>query len=436
MIKQQEYAERRQKLMQQMGDNSIAIICTKPEYPRAQDCPYRFRPDSNFYYLTGFDEPEAIAVLVPGRAEGEYILFNRERDPAKEIWDGHRAGQTGAVQDFKADQSFPIEDLDLVVPELLKDKTTLYYQFGFENSIDEDIIAWRGELRKLLRIGVTVPGKLIDVCSLIHEMRVIKSPAEIDVLRKAGAINVAAHTRAMKMCAAGMTERQLCSELLYVYGQNNCLDVAYDPIIASGKNACVLHYFAGEKVLEDGELLLNDMGEEYQWYASDVTRTYPVNGKFSPEQKAVYETVLNVQMAVLDLVKPGIEFNLLQEETVRMITEGLIALGLLQGNIDQLIADKAYLAFYPHRSGHWMGLDVHDVSDYKVNGQWRTLQPGMVLTVEPGIYIQPDNETVEAKWRGIGVRIEDDIVVTETGHENLTDKAPKAVADIEALMAS
>ncbi len=436
MINQEEYAARRKRLMQQMGDNSIAIICTKPEYPRSQDCPYRFRPDSNFYYLTGFEEPEAIAVLVPGREDGEYILFNRECDPAKEIWDGHRAGQQGAMQDFKADQSFPIEDLYFILPDLIKNRKSLFYQFGFENSIDEDIIVWRNELRKQLRKGVTIPNELIDVSSLIHEMRAVKSPAEIEILRKAGAINVEAHTRAMKLCAPGMTERQLCSELLYVYGQNNCLDVAYDPIIATGNNACVLHYFAGHSILQDGDLLLNDMGEEYQWYTSDVTRTFPVNGTFSPEQKAVYETVLSVQMAILDIVKPGVKFDFLQKTTLRLITEGLVKLGLLQGDIDQLIEDKAYLAFYPHSISHWLGIDVHDVSDYKIDGQWRDLKAGMVLTVEPGIYIQPNNDQVDAKWRGIGIRIEDDIVVTKTGHENFTAKAPKTVTDIEAVMAS
>ncbi len=433
-IPQTEYQQRRQQLMQKMAPNSVAIICTGLEYPRTQDCCYRFRPNSNFYYMTGFAEPEAIAVLIPGREDGEYILFNRVRDPAKEIWDGPRAGQTGAVKEYLADQAFPIEDLDLIVPELLQDKSTLYYQYGFENGIDDEVISWRDEIRQQMRRGMTFPSTIINVTDLINEMRLIKSPAEIAVLRKAGAINIEAHKRGMKMCVAGMTERQLCSEILYVYGQQGCMDVAYDPIVANGNNACTLHYFAGNPTLKDGELVLIDMGEEYAWYASDITRTFPVNGKFTTEQRAIYELVLSVQNAIIQMVKPGLNFSVLQQTAIQLLTEGLVKLGLLKGSVEQLIAEKAYVAFYPHSISHWMGLDVHDVSNYKVNGQWRDLEVGMVFTVEPGIYIQPDNENVDAKWRGIGVRIEDNIVVTTTGCENLTAQLPKTVNDIEALM--
>jgi Xaa-Pro aminopeptidase len=436
MISSQEYQQRRAKLMQEMSDNSIAIICTKPEYPRTQDSHFRFRPDSNFYYLTGFSEPEAIAVLIPNRAEGEYILFNRERDPAKEIWNGKRAGQAGGVQDYLADQAFPIEDFDLMLEELLANKETLYYQFGYENGIDEDIAAVRNEVRGKIRAGATFPNTIVNVSSSLHEMRIIKSPGEIEVLRKAANINVEAHIRGMKNCIPGTTERQLYSEIAYVYNQHGCMDVAYDPIVANGKNACVLHYFAGQDVLQDGELVLVDMGEEYEWYASDITRTYPVNGKFSPEQKAVYEAVLHVQTTMCDLVKPGADINELKQKSFQLITEQLVNLGILTGNVEQLVKDKAYADFYPHGLGHWMGLDVHDVSNYKVHGQWRKLAPGMVMTIEPGIYIQPDNENVDAKWRGIGVRIEDDVVVTQKGCDNLTERLAKTVEDIEALMAS
>lgn len=436
MITQKEYQQRRTQLMQQMGDNSIAIICTKPEYPRSQDCPYRFRPDSNFYYLTGFAEPEAIAIFIPHRAEGEYILFNRESDPAKEIWDGKRAGQTGAVQDYLADQAFPVEDFDLMLEELLANKESLYYQFGFENGIDEDIAAVRNEVRNKIRAGATFPNTIINVSSLIHEMRLIKSPAEIEVLRKAANINVDAHIRGMKNCVSGITERQLYSEIAYVYNQHGCMDVAYDPIVANGDNACILHYFAGHDVLEDGKLVLVDMGEEYEWYASDITRTYPINGKFNPEQKAVYEAVLHVQTTLCERVKPGADINELKQYSIELIVEQLVKLGILTGDVKQLVASNAHADFYPHGLGHWMGLDVHDVSNYKVHGQWRKLAPGMVMTIEPGIYIQPNNTHVDAKWRGIGVRIEDDLVVTETGHDNLTGHLAKTVADIEALMAS
>lgn len=435
MITAKEYQQRRQQLLAQMDENSIAIICTSPEYPRTQDCNHRFHANNNFYYLTGFDEPEAVAVLVPNRAEGEYILFNRVRDPNMEIWDGPRAGQAGAVSDFLADQAFPIEDFESMMPNLLQGKQTLYYQFGFEGEIDEKIKSWHQQLTLKMRAGVSVPNTIINITAMLNEMRLIKSPAEIQVMRKAGAINVEAHKRGMKMCVAGMTERQLYSEINYIYGQHGCMDLAYDPIVANGSNACILHYFAGEPELKDGDLVLIDMGEEYQHYASDITRTFPVNGKFSEAQKAIYELVLDTQNTVIEMVKPGLSYTALQETTVQLITKGLVKLGLLKGDIDNLIETKAYTAFYPHSAGHWMGLDVHDVSAYKVNGEPRQLEAGMVFTVEPGIYVQPDNTDVDEKWRGIGIRIEDNIVVTETGYENLTKNLPKTVTEIEALMA-
>lgn len=436
MIPQTEYQQRRQKLMQQMQPNSVAIICTRPEYPRTQDCNYRFRPDSNFYYMTGFDEPEAVAVLIPGRENGEYIMFNRVKDSLQEIWHGKRAGQEAAMEEYLADEAYPIEEFENIVPALVQGKDVLYYQFGFENGIDEEIATWRTDVRQRIRQGETFPGTIVNVSSLIHEMRLIKSPAEIEVLRKAGAINVAAHTRAIQHCVSNITERQLGAEILYVYNQQGCMDVAYDPIVANGDNACILHYFAGNTTLKENDLVLIDMGEEYEYYASDITRTFPVSGKFTAEQKAVYQVVLEIQLAILAMIKPGIAWNELQQTTIRLMTEGLIKLGLLKGDIDQLIEDKAYFDFYPHGVSHLMGLDVHDVSNYKVNGEWRTLQPGMVFTVEPGIYIQPDNKNVEEKWRGIGIRIEDDIVVTENGHENLTGKLVKTVEEIESLMAA
>lgn len=434
MISQKEYQQRRNDLMQQLPENSIAIICTRPEYPRTQDCSYRFRPASNFYYLTGFKEPEAIAVLIPGRPEGEYILFNRINDPHQEMWHGHRAGQTGAVNDFLADQAYPIEEFSDIVPELIKNKSVLAYQFGFENDIDDEIATWRDAIRQQIRQGATFPATIINISEMINEMRVVKSPAEIEVLKKAGAINTLAHKRAMQMCTPGMTELQLFSELNYVYGQHNCLDLAYDPIVAGGKNACTLHYLAGTKTLDDGDLVLIDMGEEYECYGSDVTRTFPINGKFSPEQKIIYQLVLDVQLALIDMIKPGIPYNSIQTKAIRLLTEGLVNIGLLSGDVDALIESKAYFDFYPHGAGHWMGLDIHDVSNYKINGEWRLLEPGMVFTIEPGIYIQPDNTNVDAKWRGIGVRIEDNIVVTATGCENFNANLPKTIEEIEALM--
>ncbi len=435
MMTANEYRQRRKKLMQQMGNDSIAIICTNREFTRTQDVDYLFRPDSNFYYLTGFAEPEAVAVLIPGNTEGEFILFNRPRDSSKEIWQGVRAGQQGAIENFAADRAFAIDDLATIMPKLFQGKQKLFYPFGSINHVNADIAAWQNTLRQPVRAGIATANTHIDVGDIINEMRVIKSVTEINLLRQAANVNNRAHQRGMQVCRPGISEIQLSAALNYVYGQHNCLEMAYPPVVASGNNACILHHLAGEKVLQDGELVLIDMGEEYQYYASDVTRTLPVNGKFSTEQKAIYELVLHTQMTVLDSIKPGIPFNELQRLAIVTITEGLLALDLLQGKRDDLIANKAYTAFYPHNISHWLGLDVHDVGAYKINDQWRQLQPGMVITVEPGIYIQPNNEQVAAKWRGIGVRIEDDVVVTSNGHENLTAALPKTVQDIENLMA-
>jgi Xaa-Pro aminopeptidase len=434
MIAQPEYQVRRQKFIEKMGVDSIAIVCTNPEHYRTQDIHFPFRPNGNFYYLTGFDEAECIAVFIPNRREGEFILFNLPRDASREIWDGPRAGQTDAVKDFGADQAFPIEEFSKMLPDLLLGKKKVFYQVGFKNDIDELLVNCLNKFRNQSRMGTIFPSEMIDATAIINEMRAIKSPAEIAIMRKAGKINVAAHQRMMQYCTAGMSEIQLAAEGTYIYGQNNCTDLAYQSIVATGTNACILHYRAGDRILQNGELVLIDMGEEYEWYASDVTRTFPVNGKFSPEQKQIYELVLNVQLAIIEMIKPGVAFDSLQEATIRLMTEGFVKLGLLKGNVTDLIANKAYFDFYMHRVSHWIGLDAHDVAPYKIEGQWRPLQVGMVLTVEPGIYISPDNNNVEARWRGIGVRIEDDVVVTETGCENLTEAAPKTVAEIETIM--
>ncbi|MSP52912.1 MAG: M24 family metallopeptidase [Gammaproteobacteria bacterium] len=434
MITQQEYKQRRQTFMGKMGTQSIAIICTNHEHSRTQDISFPFRPNGNFYYLTGFDEADCIAVFIPGRTEGEFILFNLPRDASREIWNGPRAGQEGALKNFGADQAFPVEEFSNMLPDLLLGKKTALYQIGFENGIDELLVRCLNKFRDQSRTGTIFPTEMIDATTIINEMRAIKTPAEIAIMRKAAQINVAAHQRMMQTCTAGMSEIQLASEGTYIYGQNNCTELAYQSIVATGTNACILHYRAGNRILKNGELVLIDMGEEYEWYASDVTRTFPVNGKFSPEQKQIYELVLSIQLVIIEMIKPGVPFDSLQEVTIRLMTEGFVTLGLLKGNVADLIANKAYFDFYMHRVSHWIGLDAHDVAAYKVNGQWRPLQAGMALTVEPGIYISPDNKNVEARWRGIGIRIEDDLVVTETGCENLTGAAPKTVAEIEAVM--
>lgn len=429
-----EYQQRRKTLMKQIGNDNIAIIATSPEFPRSKDIFFSFYPNNNFYYLTGFAEPDAVAILIPNEINDIFILFNRAHDPLQKIWHGHHEGQNGVIKNFGADQAYSIDDLALQLPKLLKNKKKLFYQFDlFDNIISTN--KWQKFLQQQIKTEITNNKQCCDINPLIHEMRLIKSPAELDLLRKAANINVKAHTYAMRQCKAGMSEIQLCAELNYIYGQHNCVEMAYPPIVAGGVNACTLHYLAGEKILSDGEMVLIDMGQEYQRYTSDVTRTFPVNGTFSMAQKTLYELVLRTQLTIIEAIKPGVTFNTLQDLAIKYITNGLITLGILKGDAEQLIATKAYANFYMHQISHWLGLDTHDVGSYKIEDKWRTLQPGMVLTVEPGIYIQEHNTEVAKKWHGMGIRIEDDIIVTEDGYENITAAAPKTVAEIEAIMA-
>ena len=433
MITAEEYKQRRKKLMQQLGDNSIAVIVTNTEQQRNKDTFFPFRPNSSFYYLTGFIEPDAIAILIPNDAEGIFILLNRPRQPNQEIWDGHRTGQLGAVENFAADHAYSIETLNSMIPKLLSNKQRIFYPFDFMTATNTATATWQAQLQQLIK-NIAESQPCFDVNEIIDEMRLIKSPAELNILRNAAKINTVAHQQAMKNCDSEMTEIQLSAELNYIYGRHNCLAMAYTPIVAAGKHACTLHHLTGNKKLQEGELVLIDMGEEYQYYASDVTRTFPINGKFSAEQKVLYELVLHTQLTVLATIKPGITFATLQQLTIHTLTTGLVKLGILQGDVAQLITNKAYFEFYMHNIGHWLGLDVHDVGQYKVNQQWRALAPGMVLTIEPGIYIQADNRKVDEKWRGIGIRIEDNIIVTDTGHENITAAIPRTVQEIEATM--
>lgn len=435
-IPKAEYARRRKALMAQMEPNSIAILPAAPVYIRNRDVEHVYRQDSDFQYLTGFPEPEAVLALIPGREHGEYVLFCRERNPERELWDGLRAGQEGAVSQYGADDAFPIGDIDDILPGLIEGRDRVYYAIGCNQEFDHRLMEWINLIRSKARQGAQPPNEFVALDHLLHDMRLYKSAAEAKVMREAAEISARAHVRAMQACRAGLYEYHLEAELDYEFRKGGAKMPAYGSIVAAGRNACILHYRENDAPLKDGDLVLIDAGCEIDCYASDITRTFPVSGTFSAEQKAIYELVLAAQEAAFKEIAPGKHWNEAHEATVRVITAGLLELGLLEGALDELIAAEAYKPFYMHRAGHWLGMDVHDVGDYKVGGEWRVLEPGMAMTVEPGIYIAVDNEQVAKKWRGIGVRIEDDVLVTRSGCEFLTGGVPKSVAEIEALMAA
>ncbi|MDP2226184.1 MAG: aminopeptidase P N-terminal domain-containing protein, partial [Moraxellaceae bacterium] len=396
---------------------------------------YRYRQDSDFYYLSGFAEPEAVLCLIPGRPQGEFVMFCRERDREMEIWNGYRAGPEGAVADFGASDAFPITDLDDIIPGLIEGRERVFVSMGAQPLFDQRLMGWVNSIRAKARSGLHAPGEFMMLDHLLHDLRLFKSAEEIKIMRRAAAISSRAHVRAMQTARAGLYEYELEAELMHEFLRGGCPAPAYNSIVGSGANACILHYVENNRAMQDGDLVLIDAGGELDHYASDITRTFPVNGRFSPEQKAIYELVLTSQLAAIESVKPGAHWNTPHECVVNILTDGLLSLGLLQGSFSECVAKESYRQFFMHRTGHWLGMDVHDVGDYKIDNQWRELEPGMVMTVEPGLYIAPDCMTVDAKWRGIGVRIEDDVLVTKTGHDVLTQAAPKTVADIEALMA-
>jgi Xaa-Pro aminopeptidase len=433
MITQKEFSRRRRQLMRMMGKGSIAIIPAAPEQTRNRDVEYRYRQDSDFQYLTGFGEPEAIAIIIPGRPHGEYLLFCRERDPEMETWTGRRSGTGGAVDDFHADDAFPVSDVDEILPGLLESCDRVFYTMGNYPDFDRRIMDWVKRIRAGSRSGSRAPDEFISLDHLLHDMRLYKSRSEIRVMRTAAKTACQAHRRAMQACRPGMYEFEIEAELLHEFRRVNMVP-AYPSIVGGGENGCILHYTDNNARLQDGDLLLIDAGAEYDCYASDVTRTYPVNGKFSPEQKSLYEVVLSAQTAAIRQVRPGNHWNAPHQAAVRALTRGLIRLGILKGRPADLIKKEAYRRFYMHRTGHWLGMDVHDVGDYKVGGEWRVLEPGMTLTVEPGVYIPKGSRGVARKWWNIGIRIEDDVLVTKDGNEVLSDCVPRTVREIEALM--
>ena len=431
-----EYQARRRQLMNAMEPGSIALIPGASMQRRNRDIDYAFRQDSDLLYLCGFEEPDALLVLVPGRSQGEVILFCRERDPRAEQWDGGICGPERAVGGFAVDDAFPITDVDDILPGLLEGRRRIYQTMGEYPAFDQKLLSYVATIRGREAGGAIPPGEFVSLKHLLHEQRLIKSGAEIQLMQKAADISAGAHIRAMQCCTAQLTEGQLEAELLYEFMRNGARHSAYPSIIGSGNNGCVLHYTNNDAPLQDGNLVLIDAGCEYQHYAADITRTFPVSGLFSPPQRALYNIVLAANEAAIAQCRPGTPFNAPHEAAVAVMVEGLIRLGLLQGTVADNVEAETYLQYCPHKSCHWLGLDVHDVGDYRLAEQWRPLQPGMVLTVEPGIYVaqdSPKSEVIEP-YLGNGIRIEDDVLITDNGCQVLSRGVPKAAAEIEALM--
>lgn len=430
-----EYAARRRDLMATLGPGAVALVPAAEERLRNGSNPYPFRQDSDFLYLTGFTEPQALLVLVPGRQQGEALLFCRERDPQAERFDGERLGPERAAGALGLDDAFPWDDLDDIVPGLLEGATRLYLKLGADIQLDRRARAWRDDLHTRVDGGALPHAELADLGHLLHEQRLIKSPAEIALMREAGRLSAQAHCQAMRSARPGCTEADLEARLRYVCHRGGAREQAYAPIVAAGGNACTLHYIRNDGVLKAGEMVLIDAGCEFHGYAADITRTFPVDGRFTSLQRDWYELVLAAQAAAIAAVRPGAHFNAPHEAAQRVFTEGLLARQLLQGDFETLMVEEAARRFTLHKCSHWLGLDVHDVGHYQQDGQWRQLEPGMVLTIEPGIYFPADVADVPAHLTGLGIRIEDDVLVTAEGHEVLTQGVPREPEAIEALMA-
>ena len=464
-----EFSKRRDQLLTMIGENAIAIVPSALLKIRNRDAEFPFRQESDFLYLTNFNEPDAVAVFIPERKEGEYILFCREKDAKMERWTGRMAGLEGAVETYGADDAFPIEDIDDIVPGLMENRTSVHYSMGLDATFDQQVMSWMSGLKGKIRSGIKAPHEFISLDLILHDMRLYKSSAEHSFMRYAAKTAMASHQRAMKICKAGDYEYQLEAEILHEFRRKG-MEPAYSSIVGGGENSCILHYIENNAVLQDGDLVLIDAGAEYQGYASDITRTFPVNGKFSEPQRQLYQIVLDAQKAAIEKAKAGNTWNQPHEAAVRVIVAGLLEVGLLSGELESILEkekkkeekqvaehkiksrrarhndeqfkdenaedkkeEESYKQFFMHKTGHWLGLDVHDVGDYKVDDQWRLLEAGMVMTVEPGLYISP-NKKVDEKWWNIGIRIEDDILITVEGNEVLTQDLVKEVDDIERFM--
>lgn len=425
------YQARRQRLQAELPEGFVAIVRTGELSARNSDCDYEFRPNSHFYYLTGYAEPSAYVLI----NKTQSILFNLAKDPEKELWDGFRHGTQGAIDNFGFDKAYSLEEMDEQVISLLDGCQSVWFDFSDE-LLQKQVMDWQQNLAKKVRQGAKAPAQLNQLAGVLGEMRLIKDTQEIELMEKAAQISVKAHTLAMQNVSPGMLEYELEAELNYCFMKSGSRTPAYNNIVATGSNACTLHYIENNAQIQDGDLILIDAGCELGFYASDITRTFPANGRFSAPQAALYNLVLKSQKEAIEAVVVGAKYTDFHDVAVRVLTQGLVELGLLQGDLDSLIADKAYRDFYMHNTGHWIGLDVHDVGAYKLADESRPLLPGMVVTVEPGLYVAKDNMQVDEKWRGIGIRIEDDVLVTESGPVILTHGLAREIDDIEALMAS
>lgn len=433
--KYREIKLRRKKLMAQMEPNSIALLAAAPPRVRNSDAEYLYRQNSDFHYLTGFTEEKALLALIPGRKQGEVVLFCQQKDKAKELWHGTLMGPDVARKELEIDDAFPVDDMDDILPGLIEGRDRVYYSMGKDDRFDNQVMNWLKVIRSKAKIGAHPPGEFLMLDHLLHELRLIKSTNEIKLMQQAAKISAEGHKRAMAYCRPGIREYELEAELLHAFTRNGSRAPAYTSIVATGDNACILHYIENGSEVKAGDLVLIDAGCEYGHYASDITRTFPANGKFSPEQKAIYNIVLKAQLAAIEAIRPGVPWDEPHNISVKIITQGLVRLGIMNGRPSQLIKSEAYRDFYMHRIGHWIGMDVHDVGDYKIDDDWRLLEPGMVTTVEPGIYISPSNKKVPKKWRGIGVRIEDDVLITRNGNKVLSVGIPKTIQEIESFMA-
>ncbi len=431
-----EFKQRRTALMASMETNSIALLAAAPPKSRNSNTNYLYRQNSDFYYLSGLAEEQALIALLPGRKNAKAVLFCQKKNKEKELWNGTLLGPEQATKQLLFDETYSIEDIDKILPELIDGRDKVYYAMGKDSQFDTQVMEWVKKLRERVRQGAHPPGEFLVLDPLLHELRLFKSTSEAKLMEKAAQISVEAHKRAMAYCKPGISEFQLEAEMLHEFVRCGSRAPAYSFIVASGDNACILHYNNNNAEIKNGDLVLIDAGCEYEHYASDITRTFPANGKFTAEQKAIYEIVLDAQTAAINSLKPGTPCDTPQNIAVQVITAGLVKLGLLKGKVSNLIKAEAYREFYMHKVGHWLGMDVHDVGDYKINGKWRKFRPGMVTTIEPGIYIAPDNKKVAKAWRGIGVRIEDDVLITKKGHKMLSAGTPKTVQEIESFMSA
>ena len=429
------YQSRRKRLLESVGEGGIVIVAAATEKVRSRDTYYAFRQDSDLLYLTGFEEPEAILVLVPGRKHGECILFCRDRDPHREAWDGARLGPDGAPDALGIDDAYPITDIDDILPGLIEGRGRIFAHFGRDSEFDSRLMSWLNRTRAMMHMGNPPPRELLDLSVLINEQRLIKDKDELLLMRRAADIAVLGHEAAMRAVQPGMYEYQLQAELERVFKWHDATP-AYTSIVGAGSNGCVLHYVTNRDRIGKNDLVLIDAGAEYRGYASDITRTFPAGGRFSKAQRQLHDVVVKANRAALAQVEPGAVYELQHLAAVTTLTEGLLELGLLKGKLETLVRNGAYKRFYPHKTGHWLGLDTHDVGDYRIDGESRILEPGMVFTIEPGLYIPHDATEVDAKWRGIGIRIEDDVLVTETGYDVLTDALVRDADSIEQFMAA